>query len=148
MFRRRPVFIAALVLAAVSIACGRSAPQSTPEQPVPAQPAPAQTTGKPVPPKTTTPPPAPAAIAVQLKLTGEAKQYSLHWNDGGHETLTGSQPLPWTHDNPSARPSFRVFIEAEGSPASFSCTITINGKVVAQKSGNGSVYCEAFTPSA
>jgi len=57
-------------------------------------------------------------------------------NDGGHETVTGSQPLPWVQDKPSAAGGRRLFIYAKGTGASLSCTVTVDGRVTAQDSGS------------
>ncbi|WP_432052088.1 hypothetical protein [Streptomyces xiamenensis] len=62
------------------------------------------------------------------------------------ELLLGpwSRRLPVT-DHVLAMPGDRVHVSASG-PAGVSCTITINGDVVAEETGEGDVVCEAVAP--
>ncbi|MFB7898140.1 hypothetical protein ACFC1B_17590 [Streptomyces xiamenensis] len=62
------------------------------------------------------------------------------------EMLVGpwGRRLPVTH-HVLAMPGGRVYVSASG-PAGVSCTITINGDVVAEETGEGDVVCEAVAP--
>ena len=146
MSPRRSVLYAVVGLAAISFACSRHA--ATPRD----EPAPSPATGvrsatSQPPAQKPTPTRAPVTYAVHLELRGDGGRYTLTWNDGNNETLTGSLQLPWTHDNPRVGPGRRASIYVDGQPgASFSCTISINGKVVSQDREQGRVGCTAFTP--
>ncbi|MCK1814350.1 hypothetical protein MTQ13_08670 [Streptomyces sp. XM4011] len=88
------------------------------------------------------------AVEVVYRVTADGRGGADVMRMDVGETLVGpwSRRLPVT-DHALAMPGDRVYVSASGDVArGVSCTISINGDVVAEETGEGDVVCEATAP--